>query len=119
MRKPTLLAATGASALALALVGASSAGAAPPANASCEGVFASAAAQFAPGTVAQLTHLLHAEAQAAGTPVGILNREFAPKHGSLLLMLRLHSPSPGKARRVRSGGRALEAAAVTGPKRAP
>jgi hypothetical protein len=26
-------------------------------------------------------------------------------------MLRLHSPSPGKARQVRSGGRALEAAA--------
>jgi len=77
MRKLTLLAAMGAS--ALALVGASSAGAAPPANASCEGVFASAAAQFAPGTVAQLTHLLQAEAQAAGTPVGILNREFAPQ----------------------------------------
>ena len=82
MRKLTLLAATGASALALALVGASSAGAAPPANASCEGVFASAAAQFAPGTVAQLTHLLQAEAQAACTPVGILNREFAQSTGA-------------------------------------
>ena len=42
-----------------------------------------------------------------------------PKQGSLLLILRPHSPSPGKARRVRSGGRALEAAAVIEPKRAP
>ena len=41
-----------------------------------------------------------------------------PKQGSLLLILRPHSPSPGKARRVRSGGRALEAAAVIEPKRA-
>jgi hypothetical protein len=80
MRKLTLLAAAGAS--ALALVGAPSAGADPPANASCEGVFASLAGQFAPGTVAQLTHQLQAEAQAAGTPVGILNREFAQGKGA-------------------------------------
>jgi hypothetical protein len=79
MRKLTLLAAAGAS--ALTLVGASSAGAEPPANASCEGVFASLAGQFAPGTVAQLTHQLQAEAEAAGTPVGILNLEFAQSKG--------------------------------------
>jgi hypothetical protein len=44
---------------------------------SVEGVFASAPGQFAPGTVAFLTHELQAEATAAGTPTGILNREFA------------------------------------------
>ena len=65
----------------LALVGAAPAGAAPPANASCEGVFASAAGKFAPGTVAFLTHLLQAEADATGTPVGILNLEFAQSKG--------------------------------------
>jgi hypothetical protein len=80
MRKLTLLAAAGAT--SLALVGAPSAGADPPANASCEGVFASLAGQFAPGTVALLTHELQAEAQAAGTPVGILNREFAQSTGA-------------------------------------
>jgi hypothetical protein len=45
-------------------------------------VFASLAGQFAPGTVAQLTHQLQAEAQAAGTPVGILNVEFAQSKGA-------------------------------------
>jgi len=79
MRKLTRLAAAGAT--ALALVGAPSAGAQPPADASCEGVFAAAAAQFAPGTVAQLTHQLQAEAEAAGTPVGILNLQFAQSKG--------------------------------------
>ena len=71
-----------AAASAVALVGASPAGAQPTANASCEGVFASAAGQFAPGTVAVLTHELQAEATAAGTPTGILNREFAKSKGT-------------------------------------
>ena len=79
MRKLTLLAAAGAS--ALALVGAPSAGADPPASASCEGVIASFSGQFAPGTVAQLTHQLQADARATGTPMGILNREFAQSKG--------------------------------------
>ena len=65
----------------LALVGAAPAGAAPPANASCEGLFASAAGTFTPGTVTYFTHLLQAEADATGTPVGILNREFAQSKG--------------------------------------
>jgi hypothetical protein len=80
MPKLTLIAIAGAS--ALALVGASPAGAVGnPTRASCEGAFASRAATYAPGTVATLTHMLHADAQAAGVPVGILNLEFAQTKG--------------------------------------
>jgi hypothetical protein len=80
MRKLTLIAVAGASAFALA--GASPAGAAGnPTSASCEGAFASLAGTYAPGTVATLTHMLQADAQAADVPVGILNREFAQTQG--------------------------------------
>src|SRR6188472_2713796 len=61
----------------------------------------------------------HSPAPGGGPSGGHAGRDpqprVRPKHGSLLLMLRLHSPSPGKARRVRSGGRALESAAVIEP----
>ena len=51
--------------------------AARPATASCEGALASLAAQYAPGTVAYLTHLLQLDAANAGVPMGSLNRAFA------------------------------------------
>ncbi len=57
------------------------AAAATPATASCEGVVASLAAQYAPGTVAYLTHLLQDEAAGAGVPMGSLNRAFAQTKG--------------------------------------
>jgi hypothetical protein len=79
MRRLWLVVAAGAS--ALTLVGASPAAAAPPTSASCEGVLASLAGQFAPGTVAQLTHQLQADAGVVGLPMGILNREFAQSKG--------------------------------------
>ena len=55
--------------------------AAPPATASCEGALAALAAQYAPGTVAYLTHLLQLEAAGAGVPMGSLNRAFAQTKG--------------------------------------
>ncbi len=42
---------------------------------------ASLAAQYAPGTVAYLTHLLQGEAASAGVPVGSLNLAFAQTKG--------------------------------------
>jgi hypothetical protein len=45
-------------------------------------VFASLAAQSAPGTVSQLTHQLQAEADATGTPAGQLNLQFAQSKGN-------------------------------------
>lgn len=84
MRKHTLIALAAAS--ALALIGASPAGAVGnPTRASCEGIFASLAGTYAPGTVATLTHMLQADAQATGTPVGILNLEFAQTKGLCFL----------------------------------
>ena len=58
-----------------------SAAAAPPERASCEGALASQAAQYAPGTVAYLTHLLQLEAAEAGVPMGSLNRAYAQTKG--------------------------------------
>jgi hypothetical protein len=55
--------------------------AAPPATASCEGGLASLAAQYAPGTVAYLTHLLQLEAAGVGVPMGTLNRAVAQTKG--------------------------------------
>ena len=55
--------------------------AAPPATASCEGALASVAAQYAPGTVAYLTHLLQLDADNAGVPMGNLNRAYAQTKG--------------------------------------
>ena len=78
MRKLVLAGAVTGSALAM---WAGSAAAAPPARASCEGVVASLAAQYAPGTVAYLTHLLQGEAATAGVPMGSLNRAFAQTKG--------------------------------------
>ena len=78
MRKLVLAGAVTGSALAM---WAGSAAAAPPATASCEGVVASLAAQYAPGTVAYLTHLLQAEGASAGVPMGSLNRAFAQTKG--------------------------------------
>jgi hypothetical protein len=66
---------------ALALWAGSAAAASTPATASCEGVVASLAAQYAPGTVAYLTHLLQGDAVDAGVPMGSLNRAFAQTHG--------------------------------------
>jgi hypothetical protein len=79
MRKLTLFAAAAAS--VVALVGATPAHAANATNASCEGVFASLAGPYAPGTVASLTHELQAIADALGVPVGSLNLEFARSKG--------------------------------------
>jgi hypothetical protein len=42
---------------------------------------ASLAAQYAPGTVAYLTHLLQGEAAGADVPMGSLNRAFAQTKG--------------------------------------
>ena len=78
MRKLVLAAAVTGTALAM---WAGSAGAATPETASCEGVLASAAGQYAPGTVAYLTHLLQGEAAGAGVPMGSLNRAFAQTKG--------------------------------------
>jgi hypothetical protein len=66
---------------ALAMWAGSAAAASPPATASCEGVVASLAAQYAPGTVAYLTHLLQRDAADAGVPMGSLNRAFAQANG--------------------------------------
>jgi hypothetical protein len=79
MRK-LMLAGTVAS-TALAMWVGSAAGAATPATASCEGVVASLAAQYAPGTVAYLTHLLQLDAANAGVPMGTLNLAFAQTKG--------------------------------------
>jgi len=57
-------------------------GCATPATASCEGVVASLAAQYAPGTVAYLTHLLQRDDANAGVPMGSLNRAFAQTNGN-------------------------------------
>ena len=79
MRK-LILAGTVASAAVAMWVGSAEA-AAPPATASCEGALASVAAQYAPGTVAYLTHLLQLDAANAGVPMGTLNRAFAQTKG--------------------------------------
>ena len=79
MRK-LMLAGTVASAAVAMWVGSAEA-AAPPATASCEGALASLAAQYAPGTVAYLTHLLQPEAANAGIPMGSLNLAFAQTNG--------------------------------------
>jgi hypothetical protein len=42
---------------------------------------ASLAGQYAPGTVAYLTHLLQGEAAGAGVPMGSLNLAFAQTKG--------------------------------------
>ena len=78
MRKLVLAAAVTGTALAM---WAGSAGAATPPTASCEGVVASLAAQYAPGTVAYLTYLLQRDAANAGVPMGGLNRAFAQTKG--------------------------------------
>jgi hypothetical protein len=67
---------------ALAVWAGSAAAAATPATASCEGVVASLAAQYGPGTVAYLTHLLQGDAAGAGVPVGSLNLAFAQTKGN-------------------------------------
>jgi hypothetical protein len=79
MRKLMLAGAVAAS--ALAICAGSAAAAATPATASCEGVVASLAAQYAPGTVAYLTHVLQGEAAGAGVPMGSLNLAFAQTKG--------------------------------------
>jgi hypothetical protein len=66
---------------ALAMWAGSAVAASAPATASCEGVVASLAAQYAPGTVAYLTHLLQTDAANAGVPMGSLNRAFAQTKG--------------------------------------
>jgi len=66
---------------ALAMWAGSAAAASPPATASCVGVVASLAAQYAPGTVAYLTHLLQRDAADAGVPMGSLDRAFAQANG--------------------------------------
>ena len=66
---------------ALAMWAGSAAAAATPATASCEGAVASLAAQYAPGTVAYLTHLLQLDAADAGVPMGTLNLAFAQTKG--------------------------------------
>jgi hypothetical protein len=78
MRKPMLMAAAGVSALVLGSAAPAGAAATAP-TASCEGAFASYAATFGPGTVAELTHLLQQEAD--GTPTGLLNRVYAQSKG--------------------------------------
>jgi hypothetical protein len=80
MRK-LMLAGTVAS-TAFAMWAGSTAAAAPPATASCEGVVASLAAQYGPGTVAYLTHLLQLDAANAGVPMGTLNLAFAQTKGN-------------------------------------
>jgi hypothetical protein len=79
MRKLVLAGAVAGS--ALAMWAGSAAAAATPATASCEGVVASLAAQYSPGTVAYLTHLLQGDAVGAGVPVGSLNLVFAQTKG--------------------------------------
>ena len=66
---------------ALAMWAGSAAAAATPATASCEGAVASLAAQYGPGTVAYLTHLLQVDAAEAGVPRGTLNLAFAQTKG--------------------------------------
>jgi hypothetical protein len=78
MRKLMLAGTIASTALAM-WVG--SAAAATPATASCEGAVASLAAQYAPGTVAYLTHLLQLDAVNAGVPMGALNLAFAQTKG--------------------------------------
>ena len=75
-----MLVGTVASAAVAMWVGSAEA-AAPPATASCEGALASVAAQYAPGTVAYLTHLLQLDADNAGVPMGNLNRAYAQTKG--------------------------------------
>ena len=80
MRKFSHLAAIGAGALALA--GPATVAAAGNADrASCEGVVASLAGAYAPGTVAYLTHLLQGDAAAAGVSMGSLNLVYAQSKG--------------------------------------
>ena len=79
MRKLVLAGAVAGS--AVAMWAGSAAGAATPATASCEGVVASLAAQYGPGTVAYLTHLLQGEAAGAGVPMGSLYLAFAQTKG--------------------------------------
>ena len=78
MRKLVLAGAVTGSAVAMWT---GSAAAATPETASCEGVVASLAGQYAPGTVAYLTHLLQGEAAGAGVPMGSLNLAFAQTKG--------------------------------------
>jgi len=80
MRKLMLAGSVAVSALAIGT--GSAAAAATPATASCEGVVASAAAQYGPGTVAYLTHLLQLEATNAGVSMGSLNLAFAQTKGN-------------------------------------
>ena len=79
MRKLVLVGAVTGSALSM-WAGSAAAAATPP-KASCEGAVASLAAQYAPGTVAYLTHLLQLDAANAGVPMGTLNRAFAQTKG--------------------------------------
>ena len=78
MRELVLAGAVTGSAVAM---WAGSAAAATPETASCEGVVASLAGQYAPGAVAYLTHLLQGEAAGAGVPMGSLNLAFAQTKG--------------------------------------
>ena len=80
MRKLMLVGSAAGSALAIWT--GSAAAAATPATASCEGTVASLAAQYGPGTVAYLTHLLQLEASNAGVPMGSLNLAFAQTKGN-------------------------------------
>ena len=66
----------------LAIWSGAAAAAANPPTASREGVVASLAAQYGPGTVAYLTHLLQVEAARAGVPMGSLNLTFAQTKGA-------------------------------------
>ena len=79
MRKLVLAGAVTGSAVAM---WAGSAAAATPETASCEGVVASLAGQYAPGAVAYLTHLLQGEAAGADVPMGSLNLVFAQTKGN-------------------------------------
>ena len=92
MRK-LMLAGTVASAAVAMWVGSAEA-AAPPATASCQGVLASQAAQYAPGTVAYLTHLLQQEAASAGVPMGSPQSRLRANEGRLRIL-----NSPGLERR--------------------
>ena len=89
MRKLMLAGTVAGSALAI-WSGAAAAAANPP-TASCEGVVASLAAQYGPGTVAYLTHLLQVEAARAGVPMGSLNLTFAQTKGGLRTLKALQA----------------------------
>jgi len=79
MRKLMLVGTVASTAVAMCVGSAEAA--ASPATASCEGALASLAAQYGPGTVAYLTHLLQVDAASAGVPMGSLNRAFAQTKG--------------------------------------